>query len=169
MNNLRTPITILAVVIIAIGAWFYWSRQTSTPAPTVAGVVSPTSPSQPTPQAPAQAPALDPSVVAATIVGTWASTQDPNYTVVIAGSGAWTDKYKGGDSSSSVSETGTYKLFTSTDPDPDFTGTLVSGAVYVKVIEGSSTLYYSVLRASGNELQLHYLAMGNTLSFVKLQ
>jgi hypothetical protein len=41
--------------------------------------------------------------------------------------------------------------------------------VYLKIAEGNSTLYYSVLEASPDQLQLSYLDRGNTLSFVRVQ
>ncbi|MDR3571649.1 MAG: hypothetical protein P4L81_05670 [Candidatus Pacebacteria bacterium] len=178
MNNLRTPVIILVIILVAVGAWLLGYRQhteptaandtaqlqqgsTQTPVDTSASGTDSTATS-PTPP-------LDPSTVATNVVGTWQSVDDPNYTVVITADGKWTDKYKGGDASSSVSETGTYKIFTSANPDPGFDSTIVPGTVYTVVKEGKSTLYYSVLEASGTNLQLSYLARGNTLAFVRVQ
>lgn len=166
MNNLRTPVIILVAVLIALGAWFVWSNR---PAPVVTATVTSASTTAPATQVQAPAPTLDQAAVAQNVVGSWQSTDDPNYSVTITASGKWTDSYKGADASSSVSETGTYELFTSQNPDKDFTGVLVPGVVYVKVSEGSSVLYFSVLEASSDNLQLSYLDRGNTLSFVKEQ
>ena len=167
--NSRAFLWFLVIVIVAlIVGWFVLIRP-SAPAPvqeenTATTTATVTPEPQPVPATPP--PGL--ATVTADIVGNWASTDDANYTVQITAGGKWTDTYKGSDSSN-ASETGMYTLFTSQAPDKDFTGVLVPGIVYVKVVEGQSTLYFSVLTASANELQLSYLDRGNTLSFVKVQ
>lgn len=165
MNNLRIPIIILVIVVIALGAWFFFVHQNITPSPVPSAVDSTSSPQATS----ASNPVLDPATVAANAVGTWQSTDDPNYTVVITADGKWTDNYKTANASDDISESGTYLLFTSADPDPDFTDTIVPGIVYVKLTEGSDVYYYSVLEADASNLQLSYLARGNTLSFTKVQ
>lgn len=171
MNSLRIPVTLLVIIVVGISAWFWFARPTAAPIPasTATSTVSVLKPTPFTTAAPTATPTLDPSAVAANIVGTWRSTDDANYTVAITSAGKWTDSYAGSNASNSISETGTYTLFTSSDPDKDFTGTLVPDVVYLKVTEGKDTLYYSVLSAEGNTLQLSYLDRGNTLSFVKTQ
>jgi len=167
MNNLRTPIIILVVIILALGAWYFISRQSPAMLVTQTTVSTTTSPASGSTLATEAPTTLNAAATAVNVVGTWQSTDDPNYSVVITSDGKWTDNYKGADASSSTSETGTYELFTSTNPDKDFTGVLVPGVVYVKVSEGTSVLYFSVLEASGQQLQLSYLDRGNTLSFTK--
>jgi|GEM_PF-1307037 hypothetical protein len=173
MNSLRLPVTLLVIVVVGFFVWFWLARPISVhaPAQTSTTTVSTTSNSSGQASSPqtTPSPTLDPSSVAQNIVGSWQSTDDANYSVAITSAGKWTDSYKGSNASSSVSETGTYELFTSADPDKDFTGTLVPGVVYVKVSEGTSVLYFSVLDASASNLQLSYLDRGNTLSFVKVQ
>lgn len=173
MNNLRVPIALLVIIVAGMFAWFLLSRQSpdsaisqTSPATTASSTASaadfPTG-------TPAPLPPPDPASVFATIVGSWQSTDDSNYSVTITSSGKWTDSYKGSGASNSVSESGTYALFTSQNPDKTFTGTLVPGVVYLKVSEGNSVLFYSVLETSTTTLQLSYLDRGNTLSFVKVQ
>jgi hypothetical protein len=169
MNSLRVPVAILVVIVIALGAWYVLSRpsahseppQTTSVATTTVTTTATTQPAETTP------PTLNLSAVAANIMGSWQSTDDFNYTVNVDANNKWTDSYRGSDASSSVSETGTYTLFTSANPDKSFTGVLVPGVVYLKVAEGKTVTYYSVLKAAGDELQLSYLDRGNTLSFVR--
>ncbi len=163
MNSVRTPLIILAAIIIGLCAWYVFSNRTAPAPQTQAATVPQQAAAQETPS-----PNLDEAAVAANISGTWQSTDDPNYSVVATSGGKWTDTYRS-DASSSVSQTGAYTLFTSQHPDPDFTGVLMPGVVYLKIAEGSSTLYFSVLEASGSALQLSYLDRGNTLSFTKVQ
>ena len=174
MNSLRVPVTLLIVIVVGVVVLFVFSRLSAssvTPSgvtvsnATTSGSGAVTLPTS----APAPRPPQDPASVPASIVGTWQSTDDPNYSVTVTSDGGWTDSYKGSGASDSTSQTGTYKLFTSQGPDKDFTGTLVSGVVYLKVTEGKDTLYYSVLAANGTQLQLSYLDRGNTLSFVRVQ
>ncbi len=172
MNSLRLPVTLLVIVIVLFGGWFlYVHSEAAAP--------------QPTPQAPATtaaptaiqtsqsglnpAPALNEAAVATNINGVWQSTDDPSYSVDITSSGKWTDDYKEAGATTTISETGTYTFFTSANPDPDFSGPLASGVVYLKLVEGPDTYFYSVLEATNNQLQLSYLARGNTLSFVRVQ
>jgi hypothetical protein len=171
MNNLRTPITILVVIIVALVGWFVWAHQSAASAPAAVQTQTATTtlPEQVQSAPITTAPTLDPTVVAQNMVGSWQSVDDPNYSISVTASGKWTDSYQGSNASSSVSETGDYTIFTSTDPDKDFTGILVPGVVYVKVAEGTTISYFSVLQASGNELQLSYLDRGTTLSFIKTQ
>ncbi|HTR18763.1 MAG TPA: hypothetical protein VMH91_02165 [Candidatus Paceibacterota bacterium] len=170
--NSRAFLGFLVVVIVALVlGWFFfvYPRSATTPgeeATTTATEVTTAASQEPTTTTPS--PTLDPGTVTANIVGNWVSTTDSNYTVQITAGDKWTDTYKGSDKSS-ASLSGTYTLFTSAHPDKDFTGVLVPGVVYLKVVEGRSTLYYSVVAAGGNELQLSYLDRGNTLSFVKVQ
>src|SRR5260370_1227015 len=123
MNNLRTPIAILVLIFVGIAAWFwlFYRGPTSVKVqvPVATSTTSVVEPASNVVQTPA--PRLDPSTVATNAVGTWQSTDDPNYTVTIGSSGTWTDTYKGENVSSSVSETGSYKLFTSQNPDKNFT------------------------------------------------
>jgi hypothetical protein len=170
MNNLRIPIGILVLIVVGLIAWFVLAHRSAVPAP-AAAYVAPTTFGSSTPSQTASnpLPTLNPSEVAANIVGTWQSTDDPNYSIVLTADGKWTDRYQSTGSSGPISETGTYTFFTSADPDPDFTDTPVAGVVYVKLVEGSDTYYYSVLEADGQDLQLSYLDRGNTLSFVKAQ
>ena len=102
------------------------------------------------------------------MVGSWQSTDDPNYQIQVTASGKWTDTYAGADASSAT-QTGTYELFTSANPDKDFSGVLVPNVVYLKVTENKLSLYYSVQQANGTNFQISYLDRGNTLSFVKVQ
>lgn len=161
--NVRLPVLILIVIVIAFGAWYVLVHQNFT------STLSQTYVATTTPDNSTASPTLDPAAIAASAIGMWQSSDDPNYTVVIAPDGKWTDEYKGTDASSSVSQTGAYTLFTSANPDKDFTGTLTPGVVYLKVVEASTIFYYSVLEADGTNLQLSYLARGNTLSFTKVQ
>jgi hypothetical protein len=173
MNNLRVPVAALVIIVAGISAWFLLSRQS--PSPIVPQASSTTTSSTTAASAgfptgtPAPLPPPNPASVFAAIVGSWRSTDDANYSVAITSSGKWTDSYKGSDAAKSVSQSGTYALFTSQDPDKAFTGTLVPGVVYLKVSEGNSVLFYSVLEAGTSTMQLSYLDRGNTLSFVRAQ
>lgn len=170
MNNLRTPFTLLVIVVLALITWFVWAHEQVVVPPAPQTQTATTAPATTTVQpATTSAPALDPATVAQTIVGSWQSTDDPNYSVAITADGTWTDTYAGANASAGTSQTGTYELFTSQNPDKDFTGVLVPGVVYVKVSEGSSTYYFSVLEANGSNLQLNYLDRDVTLSFAKIQ
>lgn len=172
MNTLRTPIILLAVVVVALIAWFLWvHEQAVTPSQTqtAAVVASTTSAAQTTSAASSTIQYPDEDAVASNIPGVWQSTDDPNYSIDVTSNGKWTDSYQGADASSTTSETGTYIFFASQNPDKDFTGTIVPGVTYLKVTEGSSVLYYSVLEVSGSNLQISYLDRGNTLSFVREQ
>ncbi|HEV3245218.1 MAG TPA: hypothetical protein VG102_02590 [Candidatus Paceibacterota bacterium] len=135
--NARIVAIFVGIIVIALLAWYVIAHQNFTS--TLPNYTATTTASV-TP-----APTVDVSNVAASVAGTWQSNDDPNYSIVVTSDGKWTDNYKGSTASSSISQTGTYELFTSANPDPDFTGTIVPGVVYVKVVEGSSTLYFSVL------------------------
>jgi len=159
---------IIVVILVALGGWYILAHENITSAlpsddstTTIAGETLPASEA-----ASSTDVALEPATVATNVVGSWQSTDDPNYTVKITAGGKWTDAY-GADAS--ASQTGTYTIFTSQNPDKDFTGVLQPGIVYIKLVEGSSTYYYSVLDASGNTLQISYLDRGNTLSFTRVQ
>lgn len=168
MSDLRIPAIILAIIAIALGGWYILAHQNFTS--TLAQTNSTTAVSAATSTQTQTAPAgfgLDQAAVAQTIAGAWQSTDDANYSINVTSGGTWTDTYAGANASSSVSQTGSYALFTSANPDPDFTGVLVPGLVYLKVSEGNSTTYFSVLAADGQQLQLSYLNRGTTLSFVR--
>jgi|SRR5665213_430010 len=166
--NSRAFIAFLVVLIVVIVAGWFILIHPSAQAPTATTTATTTVATTPVVQDEPSTMPSNPATVAANIAGNWQSTDDSNYTVQITSGGKWTDTYKGSDSTG-ASLSGNYTLFTSTNPDKNFTGVLVPGVVYVKVVEGSSTLYFSVLAASGNVLQLSYLDRGNTLSFVKVQ
>jgi hypothetical protein len=170
MNRLSIPIGILVAIVILLGVWGYVAHRQGTSAPTQTATT--TAPTQQTPTGVVQTPphpvTLDPATVAKDVVGDWQSTDDPNYQIQVTASGKWTDTYAGSDASSAT-QTGTYELFTSAKPDKDFTGVLVPGVVYLKVTENGLSLYYSILKANGSNLQISYLDRGNTLSFVKVR
>jgi hypothetical protein len=168
MNSRAFLWFLIIVIVVLVVGWFILIRPSASAPAQEASIATTTTTVTPAPESAPQTPTLDPSTVATNIVGNWVSTDDSNYTVQITSKGKWTDTYKGSDQTG-ASLTGTYTLFTSQNPDKDFTGVLVPGVIYVKVVEGQSTLYFSVLAASGNELQLSYLDRGNTLSFVKVQ
>lgn len=170
MNSLRVPVTLLILVVLAFGAWLFYSHQIAATAPRSNSAATTSAPTVIQDQSTVNpTPSLNEAAVAAAMPGSWQSTDDPSYSIEITSNGKWTDQYKGANASSSVSETGTYTLFTSADPDPDFSAVLAQGVVYIKLVEGSDTYFYSVLQAGSGNLQLSYLARGNTLSFVKAQ
>jgi hypothetical protein len=170
MNRLSVPIGILVVIVVALAVWFVVSEHGAPSAPQQTATTTATTGQAPVTveQTPSQPVTLDPATVAGDIVGSWQSTDDPNYQIQVTASGKWTDTYAGADASSAT-QTGTYELFTSANPDKDFTGVLVPGVVYLKVTENNLSLYYSVQQANGTNFQISYLDRGNTLSFVKVQ
>jgi hypothetical protein len=166
--NSRVLWSLVLIIVILFGVWYVATQHLSFASPAPAAVSTTTEHTMipaPAPTTPAPA-APDLQTATANVVGSWQSTDDAQYTVAITASGKWTDAYG---SDASATQTGTYTLFTSDKPDKDFTGILQPGVVYVKVVEGNSTLFFSVLEATGTNLQLSYLDRGNTLSFVRVQ
>ena len=168
---------IIVVLLVALGGWYVLAHENVTATlPTTDTTEAQATTTTPTPNpvvatstSPAPTSTIDPQTVATNIVGSWRSVDDQNYTIGVTADGKWTDTYKGTDASSTLTQTGTYTIFTNANPDPKFDGTIVPGVVYVKVAEGSTVNYFSVIDASGNDLQLSYLARGNTLAFIRIQ
>lgn len=111
-------------------------------------------------------PSTDLAQIRSAMVGTWQSADDGNYHIKISADGRWTDSYG---TSTQAAQTGTYKIFTNATPDKNLPIPAQPGIVYLKVAEGNSTFYYSIIAASDTTLQFSYLARGNTLAFVRVQ
>lgn len=167
---------IIVVLVVALGAWYIVSKNSPTPAvpastatttaATTTAMTTATSTAQQPSGLPQTQPSADSAQIKSAMVGTWQSVDDNNYHVKITAGGAWTDSYG---TSTAATQSGTYTLFTSDMPDKNLPIPAQPGVVYLKVVEGKDTFYYSVIEASGNALQLSYLDRGNTLSFVKVQ
>jgi|GEM_PF-1862334 hypothetical protein len=100
------------------------------------------------------------------LIGTWQSTQDANYTLIIDPGGTTMERYAG-DSSSDA--TGTISLFTSANPDIDFQGDVAPDVVYVKISNADLTRYFSIVEATNDSLKLTYLDRGNELDFTRVR
>ena len=179
MNDLRVPVTLLVLVVLVFIGWFFIVHQGSSPTTTLVSTTTPGAEFDPQ-QVQVQAEASTPpqvtipltqttAPVATSLAGIWRSTEDPNYSITVTASGAWTDTYKYASSTDGVSETGNYELFTSENPDPSFHSQVVPGVTYIKLVEGPNTFYYSVLGVTKDSLQISYLDRGNTLSFSRVQ
>ena len=179
--NTRVILTLVILIIALIVVWFFALAHVGTATPVVAPVVQATttvatstgtplftSTSTPTAVVPAPISGPDLPTVTQNIVGSWQSTDDGNYSVKITANGKWTDTYSTS-ATNSASQTGTYTLFTSADPDPALAAAVTPGVVYIKLVEGKSTSFFGVVQADGGNLQLVYLDRGNTISFVKTQ
>ncbi|HUO50080.1 MAG TPA: hypothetical protein VMU25_00695 [Candidatus Paceibacterota bacterium] len=163
---------IIVVLVVAIGAWYMaaYHMPEASPATSTTTTASSTdsnaSTSAQSSGVPLTQPSADPAQIGSNMVGTWQSVDDGNYHVKITADGTWTDSYG---TTTSATQTGKYSLFTNATDDKDLPIPAQPGVVYLKVIEGKDTFYYSVIEASSNTLQLSYLDRGNTLAFVRIQ
>lgn len=108
----------------------------------------------------------DSVAIHAAMLGTWENVEDPKFTREFKADGTVVDMYEG-DPSATVNAT--WRLFTAGDTDPDFQGSISSDTTYLKISDASTALFFSVVKAIGNDLQLIYLDRGNTLNFTKVQ
>jgi hypothetical protein len=100
------------------------------------------------------------------IVGMWQSTEDPRFTREIRNDGIAIDAYAG----ASTTSQGHWMVFTKEIPDTSFTGALEDGATYFSFsIDASEKLYFKILKADADSLDLVYLDRGNTLSFKRVK
>lgn len=100
------------------------------------------------------------------VVGGWQSAEDSKYGMTIQENGKYADTYDNG-----VLGVGSWELLKSLQGVESRFQSLPDGLYLKKTPEGtekSENLYYSVrISIDGNELELTYLARGNTLSFVR--
>lgn len=103
--------------------------------------------------------------VMANIVGTWQSNDDAAFIREIRNNGTIVDTYTGEDPSE-----GLWMVFTKEIPDTAFVGTIEEGAVYLSLMMSEDErLYFKVVKADGQSLDLIYLDRGNALSFSRIQ
>lgn len=111
------------------------------------------------------APSAALAAVQASVLGTWQSTDDTQFTREFDRGGIAKDSYKG-----AVVSTGTWATFTSQKPlDTPFT--LEPGVVYLQMsMQGSQApvLNFKVVKITPDELQLLYVDHGNILSFRRI-
>ena len=123
----------------------------------------PSWPAEPVPSEPIAdvAPLPDevaPAGTAATLQGTWQSTEDPAYVIEIAGD-QFVDLYSG-----ETTRVATLTFVTSCEDD-----TAAPDGQYFTVTDEDGPLCYYLLRADGDALEYSYVTRGNTLSFVRMQ
>lgn len=98
------------------------------------------------------------------LVGVWQSNEDANFTREFNKDGSAYDKYEGETDQGVLG----WSLFTKEEPDTDFAGEFEDGAVYMRMTNGSESLYFKIIKVTPEELELVYLDRGNILSFKKI-
>ena len=97
--------------------------------------------------------------------GTWQSTSDEKFVREFHTDGTVTDTYEGMEDATMQ---GAWTLFTSTNPDGAFRGTIEEGRTYLKIQDQNEALFFSVSRISDTELELIYLDRGGALNFTRV-
>lgn len=107
----------------------------------------------------------DAATVMSNIIGMWQSDEDPKFTREIRNDGTVVDGYEGEEDSD-----GLWMVFTKEIPDTAYAGTIEDGAVYLSLaMSEEEKLYFKVVEADEDSLELIYLDRGNTLSFHRVQ
>ena len=105
------------------------------------------------------------AAVSQAMLGTWQSTDDPKFTRQFNDDGTVIDLYAG---QPAATAHGTWDAFMSTAPDTEFSGTLAPGIVYIKLVEGGQPMFFSIVTAAGDTLQMTYLDRGSQLNFTRI-
>lgn len=99
------------------------------------------------------------------IIGSWRSDDDAAFTRDIRNDGTVVDRYEGVEDSE-----GLWMVFTKEIPDTAFTGIIEEGAVYLSLaMSEDEKLYFKIVKADGESLELIYLDRGGALSFHRVQ
>ena len=98
------------------------------------------------------------------VVGLWESEEDSKFTREILNDGSVVDRYQ-----DDADSKGRWMVFTKEIPDTTFNGSLDEGSVYLSLtMSETEKLYFRILRADKDSLELSYLDRGNTLSFTRI-
>jgi hypothetical protein len=152
---MRHLILILAGLIVASGIGYFvgfdhgFERSAATPAPS----------------AYEEATVSDAAATMGKIIGSWRSNDDPAFIRDIRNDGTVVDRYEGSEDSE-----GLWMVFTKEIPDTAFTGPIEEGAVYLALtMSEDEKLYFKIVKADGESLELIYLNRGGGLSFHRVQ
>jgi hypothetical protein len=159
-----TTLIIIFIFIVAVGgAYYFGAREAKAPASSdEAAQAASTSPLAGDEHAYQGDNRL--SAAESALVGKWQSNEDANFTRVFNADGTIVDSYTG----ASADQPGTWSLFTKESLDPSFTYPYEDGAVYLKVAAGQDLLFFKLVKATPDELDLIYLDRGGALTFHKI-
>src|SRR3989344_1390309 len=114
----------------------------------------------------AQSAVSDAAQMMSNIVGMWQSIDDPKFTREIRNDGTAIDSYAG----ASTTSTGHGMVFTKEGPDSACTGSMEEGSAYLSLsMNESEKLYFKIITADADSLDLIYLDRGNALSFNRVK
>lgn len=155
MSNMHQLLFILAGLVIASGIGYFVGFDhgfKNAPAPAAFGAYE-------------DATLSDAATTMSNIVGLWQSNEDGKFTREIRNDGTVVDRYEGGEDSD-----GLWMVFTKDIPDTAFTGTIEDGAVYLSLaMSEDERLYFKIVKADRQSLELIYLDRGGALSFHRVQ
>ena len=144
---------VIAIVLLALG-WWYWAFMMPVPgAPTLTQETVSTS----TETAPEEA--------VFPLTGTWKSVEDSRFIRTFSEDGTVTDQYEG-DESATVS--GSWNVVENPNAEqPEFAS--LNGMRAIKIQFPEEVLYFAVVKLTDDTLELSYLARGNTLAFTRVR
>ena len=151
-------ITIGVLIVVIVVLSFAFSRASATPPQPVANTAAVVPTSQ-TPSSPEVA------IVTNTMVGKWRSIDDPKFTREFRADGIVVDRYEGDEHATS---SGTWSAFTSANPDPLLGMTLTEGVVYIEILDDEVPMFFSVVTAAGNTLELIYIDRGSVQHYSRI-
>ncbi|MEY4747185.1 MAG: hypothetical protein RLZZ416_234 [Candidatus Parcubacteria bacterium] len=106
------------------------------------------------------------TVVSQAIIGTWRSSDDQKFTRQFSDDGTVIDMYEGDPNATAH---GSWSVFSAPEKDAEFSGAAAPGVVYLKIVEGGAPMFFSIITAAGDTLQLTYLDRGSELDFSRVQ
>lgn len=104
-------------------------------------------------------------IPADSIVGTWQSTDDPNFVRTIYENGGFTDSYEG---SPDATHSGTWVTFTATEAPDDFAYPTEAGTTYLEMSDEDTVYTFAIIELSEESVTMLYLDRGGVLSFERI-
>ena len=101
------------------------------------------------------------AAAAASLIGSWQSTEDTKFVRVFGEDGSTEDRYEG-----NVVAGGSWRLFTSADAEVSFP--VEEGAVYLVIDDGTERLHFKIVSVTPERLELVYLERGGALTFTRI-
>ena len=135
---------IIVLILVAVGGWWLYTGGDATTSPEGTETVSTTSDS---------------------IVGSWKSVEDANFTRTLYENGQYKDAYEG---QPSADMSGPWVTFTSATVPEGFAYPVEEGATYLQLDSGADALYFKVTKVTDTDLELIYLNRGGALTFTRI-
>lgn len=104
-------------------------------------------------------------IPANSLVGTWKSTDDPNFVRTIYENGGFTDSYEG---SPDATHSGTWVIFTAAEAPNDFAYPIEAGTTYLEMSDEDAVYTFAIIELSEESVTMLYLDRGGVLSFDRI-